>query len=322
MPKKSYMCISLKYETHTCICIWPHFSICNLYIVKKILKHCFNYYVYQSRDSIRGFVCPLFSYVVHLLWFNEKVQPAPAFLTFLVDTIIHSCIYCFKFHIISFRWCPHTARTRRTSTFVQVNEAEGCECKFNPEEKIKSSITLYGSDLQTLNDEQLLNDRIIDLIISHVDNLYETVHSFSCHFFTRMKYDMDTAYKWLPRRIDLKKKSFLFFPRHTPGHWHLNVVDIKAKTIYCLDSLYQDQRGHSECVTTVKTLLTKHSEFFSEFLHISPFESFPQQKGCTDCGIFTLAYAFCLAANRGFDFSQRDVPALRAIFKYVILSMP
>ncbi|XP_038139470.1 sentrin-specific protease 5-like isoform X2 [Cyprinodon tularosa] len=169
-------------------------------------------------------------------------------------------------------------------------------------------------DLQTLADENWLNDQVMNMYGELImESSHHKVHFLNSFFHRQlMTKGYDGVRRWT-KQVDLFSKSLLLVPIHLEVHWCLVTADISAKKI-CL----YDSQGHSlqkVARNILKYLMSEAREkkqaAFEDGWTLSIDENIPQQTNENDCGVFVLEYSRCLALSRPFQFSQQDIPKIR-----------
>ena len=96
------------------------------------------------------------------------------------------------------------------------------------------TVTVTRADLDTLQDEELLNDTIMDFYIKHIESNLDQETKQQCHFFStffwkRLNQEKDArarhagVAKWT-RKVDIFSKRFLFVPICDSLHWTLAIL--------------------------------------------------------------------------------------------------
>ncbi|KAM3603949.1 uncharacterized protein V6R79_004490 [Siganus canaliculatus] len=173
---------------------------------------------------------------------------------------------------------------------------------------------LMLEDLATLADQNWLNDQVMNM---YGDLIMEFAHHkvhFLNSFFHRqlMTKGYDGVKRWT-KQVDLFSKALLLVPIHLEVHWCLVTADNVKKRV----SLYDSQGKTLEKVARniLKYLMREAKEkkkmaFESDWV-VSFNQEIPQQTNENDCGVFVLEYSRCLALEKPFQFSQKDIPNIR-----------
>ena len=183
----------------------------------------------------------------------------------------------------------------------------------------KIEVTRY--DLKTLQCKNWVNDRIIYAYLSLLclkskQKIFSIDPLLFKFLFTR---DFSKAFKF-HKQVNMLQFEKIIFPINYPEncHWFLCLVDLEKKKITSFDSL--DKYGRHDGI------LKMISEFFTKKYSLNyKFDlqcdcDIPKQENPFDCGVFTMLFADCISRNSSFDFSQADIPRLRKIIMYEILT--
>ena len=141
------------------------------------------------------------------------------------------------------------------------------------------------------------------LIMEKCSNIF----AFSTFFYSKLSSQGYKSVLHWHKATDLFGNRLLLFPVHLEelSHWCLVVANVSNRQLSCLDSL---GKKYQTCLNTFKHYLDKisgHSYLIKEE------KSVPRQTNSYDCGVFVCLYARCLAEGLVFNFSQRDIPAIR-----------
>lgn len=113
----------------------------------------------------------------------------------------------------------------------------------------------------------------------------------------------------------------IFIPiNHVNSHWSLIVVDVATKKIISMDSfggsLLTERKQIMAWINaehTVKNKAFVASQWTSENISV------PQQGNGWDCGAFVCMFAAFMSNSRSLDFSQADMPKMRAKIAWSVL---
>ena len=194
-------------------------------------------------------------------------------------------------------------------------------------------ISITRKDIRTLKGLTWLNDEIINYYLNLiVDRGNKSENFASCHTMNTFFYPrlLEGGYSKVQRwtkRVDIFSKDFLLVPIHLQVHWCMAVVSFKNKTI-----LYYDSMGHpnNTCLGTLEQYVKdeyknkknpdgKLPQFSTDDWTVSNATGIPQQGNASDCGMFSLTFAEHVAAEREFNFTQKDMPYLRRKMAYEIV---
>ena len=206
-----------------------------------------------------------------------------------------------------------------------------------------SNIQLTVKDLNTLNDGKWINDNIMNVYLSHTQNIMIhicnkknincNIHILNTYFFTKLLKSYDDVKRWTGKN-KFAKKGFLhinsifdldklIIPVNIDNkHWLCGCIDFKNKSIQYFDSI--NIRNSSLFFKTIQKYLinefedklNNHKDRYdldlTQWTQDNNCTKYPKQKNGTDCGAFTLICAEKLLNNLSpFNFSQNDIPGFR-----------
>lgn len=187
-------------------------------------------------------------------------------------------------------------------------------------------------DIQTLLGLNWLNDEIINAYMNLIVQRgrkkgYRNVHAFNTFFYPKLRDSGYNSIKRWTRKIDIFSFDYVLVPVHLGNHWCLAVIDFTRPAISYFDSLGGYPNG---CCDILLGYLKQESkdkrkvEFENEenWRLIDKYheEGIPQQKNCSDCGVFACTYAEYLTREAKLDFSQEHMPYFRKKMIYEIIT--
>jgi sentrin-specific protease 1 len=101
--------------------------------------------------------------------------------------------------------------------------------------------------------------------------------------------------------------DYIVIPINLPMHWTIALADVKARSVYYSDSLRLGATGR--CLRIVAEFLTSLRPGVEWRLYKL---NSPRQENGNDCGVFTCEVARRWVRGLPLDFSQRDIPNIRA----------
>ena len=150
-------------------------------------------------------------------------------------------------------------------------------------------------------------------------------YAMNTFFLGKLQKDGYPAVKRWTKKVDIFSYDKIFVPVNLDNdHWCLAVVDMKKKGIYVYDSMGGD---HDQILKILSQYLKKEQmEKKKGSVNISGFtlenvKGIALQANGSDCGIFTLKNAEYLSRNAKITFNQEDIPNMRRVMIYEILSM-
>ena len=183
----------------------------------------------------------------------------------------------------------------------------------------KISVTRY--DLKTLQCQNWVNDRIIYayLCLLCLKSKQKIFSIDPLIFKVLERGDFSKACKF-HKGVNMLQFEKIFIPINYPEnhHWFLCLVDLKKNIIQSFDSLDKIGR-HEGILRTISDFFTQKYSLTYKF-DLQCDCDIPMQENSFDCGVFTMLFADCLSRNSPFDFKQADIPRLRKIIMYEILT--
>jgi sentrin-specific protease 1 len=133
------------------------------------------------------------------------------------------------------------------------------------------------------------------------------------------KYCFRKIARWT-KKLDIFALDMMLIPiNDTNVHWFLAVINFKMQRMEIWDS---GGRAHLDVIDALFRYIQdehrakKGSEMDISLWNREPFLSreqrTPQQSNGHDCGVFTALFAAYRSIDRRFDFSQKDMPSIRA----------
>ncbi|XP_043270497.1 sentrin-specific protease 1-like [Venturia canescens] len=177
--------------------------------------------------------------------------------------------------------------------------------------KIKREIK--QQDLETLNGTNWLNDEVINNYLELISD--EKTYAMSSFFFPRLHVNGYNAVKRWTKKINIFKYRKVIVPIHLGNHWCLAVIDMLFGEICYYDSFKGSQPAY--LATLLEYLVQEAKEknevpINKEEWTLGNKTNIPCQTNGYDCGVFTCQFARYEAANRAINFTQQDMPQIRA----------
>lgn len=190
-------------------------------------------------------------------------------------------------------------------------------------------VSLLRKDFQTLQGLNWLNDEIINAYMSLIvmrgrKSGYKKVYAFNTFFYPKLKDSGYNSIRRWTRKVDIFTYDLILVPVHLGNHWCLAFINFIDKTISYYDSL----GGHvGGCCDRLLQYLKEESydkkkqDFDGEVWKLidAYHRRIPQQKNCSDCGVFACTYAEHLTRQARLDFSQDEMPYFRRKMVYELL---
>ncbi|KAL4538732.1 hypothetical protein Ndes2526B_g02984 [Nannochloris sp. 'desiccata'] len=203
-----------------------------------------------------------------------------------------------------------------------------------------SNIEIKGHDMATLGPSTWLNDEIINVCMSMLqerDKRHREAlkRSPTCHFFNSFflnklykdsgKYNYNDVRRWtLPVRLKNAGQPFtsildcdrIIIPGNQGNmHWVCAVIDIKNHKFIMYDSLGGNDHACLEnlaryLVDEYKNKRQEDREDIMDWPREFP-KDIPMQKNCVDCGMFTILFADYASQCAVMDFSQANIQDFR-----------
>lgn len=203
----------------------------------------------------------------------------------------------------------------------------------DPQEELLAKIDdveILRKDIQKLLRLNWLNDEIINaymllLVQRGKKSGHKKVYSFNTFFYPKLRENGYNSIRRWTRKVDIFSYDFLLVPIHLGNHWCLAFIDFTTRIISYYDSLGGYPNG---CCDTLLDYLRdeskdkKKQDFDDENWRLvnSYSEGIPQQKNCSDCGVFACTYAEYLTRQAKLKFSQEQMPYFRKKMIYEIIT--
>jgi sentrin-specific protease 1 len=206
----------------------------------------------------------------------------------------------------------------------------------------KAGEQIQRRDLQFLLDQEWLNDVCINSYIHLLrqrsanamtsENVPVWPRTFMFGSFLldqlcngKNGYNYDAVRRVTVRaKVDIFQMEKILIPFHLGNHWCMACINFSLKRFEYYDSL---GGSNSACIQALKRYLDDEFKnkigpqgFDTSSWTIFVPKNIPHQVNGFDCGVFALSYANYLSRNLPFDFTQSDMPAIRAKFISQILS--
>jgi sentrin-specific protease 1 len=107
--------------------------------------------------------------------------------------------------------------------------------------------------------------------------------------------------------LDPLSYDYIVIPVHLPMHWTVILVDVGKRSLYYSDSLRLG--AGLRCLKTVESFLVSLRPGVRWRLYDV---NSPRQQNGNDCGVFTCEVARRWVRGLPLDFSQEDIPGIRA----------
>ncbi|XP_075240460.1 sentrin-specific protease 1-like [Convolutriloba macropyga] len=189
-------------------------------------------------------------------------------------------------------------------------------------------ISITRKDIRTLIGLNWLNDEIINFYLNLIvdrnkkNEELPKCHTMNTFFYSRL---FENGYKSVSRwtrRVDIFSMDYILVPVHLQVHWCLAVISFKSKSV-----LYYDSMGapNDRCLETLADYVRqehqdkKKTEISLDGWTIANAGEIPHQKNASDCGMFSLTFAEHVAAERPFNFDQKNMPYLRRKMAFEIV---
>jgi Ulp1 family protease len=220
-------------------------------------------------------------------------------------------------------------------------QAEAVHRAMSPKMKARDvveafNVTLRGSDMQCLREGEWLTDETVNFYLQTLRQQLAgrlhgaTVHIYSTHFFLKLlergTYNYANVKRWTSRiggKCDVSSTDMLVFPIGLNGHWTLALVLMSKRKI-----LYYDSKGGSGKHLLPYLLAYIRDELYDKkqivldanMWGLGSAQSVPQQDNDDDCGVFMVFFATYLVQGRPPMFAQCDVPHLRRLMAWCLLT--
>ena len=191
------------------------------------------------------------------------------------------------------------------------------------------NIKLNFSDLDKLRGLSWLNDEIINFYLEMImarsaqHHNWPKCYAMNTFFLSKLEKDGYPGVKPWIKKVDISSYDKIFVPVNLNNiHWCLAVIDMKKNGIYVYDSMGGE---HNQVLKILLQYLKKEHMEKKGSIDIGKFtlenvKGIALQANSSDCGIFTLKYAEYLSRNAKITFTQEDIPNMRRLMIYEILS--
>lgn len=188
----------------------------------------------------------------------------------------------------------------------------------------KFSMRIHRYDILTLVGTSWVNDEIINFYMNLLMDRSKRragqmprVYAMNTFFLQRLQQEGYKAVRRWTRKVDLFSNDIVLVPVHSENvHWCLAVIDLRYFKILYYDSLGKSNQNVLD--TLEKYLksesLDKRQQPFDTagFLIDSiPADKLPQQKNCSDCGVFCCMFAEYISRDEEISFSQAQMSFFR-----------
>lgn len=214
----------------------------------------------------------------------------------------------------------------------QMLDAISAASKPNPLNEVLvelDGVQILRKDIQTLLSLNWLNDEIVNaymnlIVLRGSKPNYKRVYAFNTFFYPKLRDSGYTSVKRWTRKVDIFSYSYILVPVHLGNHWCLAFIDFTNKSISYYDSLGGQPNG---CCKILLDYLKQESsdkkkqDFDTEnWKSVNKYnDGIPQQKNCSDCGVFACTYAEYLTRGAKLKFGQGDMPYFRKKMIYEII---
>ena len=185
------------------------------------------------------------------------------------------------------------------------------------------------AEANRLLENEWLNDQIIDGYLHLLaKGSTRKAYSFSCFIYLKLASNAYEDIRNFTKRckIDVFSHQLLLFPVSLGSHWCLGVVDFERQAMLYYDSLGGAAKHFfkniSYFIEQEAGKSTGKLFDWTGWKHQQPTAEIPHQKNGFDCGMFVLAYAECICANRAMShcYSQKDMQTFRIRVLYELLT--
>lgn len=191
-------------------------------------------------------------------------------------------------------------------------------------------VQILRRDIYTLTGLNWLNDEIINAYLNLIVKRgqqpnYKKVYAFNTFFYPKLRESGHSSIRRWTRKVDIFSFDYLLIPVHLGNHWCLAIIDFPDRTISYYDSLGGSPSG---CCDTLleymreESMDKKKQDFDDENWRMLDkySDGIPQQRNCSDCGVFACIYAEHLTRNAKLNFSQEHMPYYRKKMIYELIT--
>ncbi|XP_043276075.1 sentrin-specific protease 1-like [Venturia canescens] len=168
-------------------------------------------------------------------------------------------------------------------------------------------------DLETLSGTNWLNDEVINDYMDLIRD--EKTYVMSSFFFPRLHHNGYAAVKRWTKKVNIFKYEKVIVPINLGNHWCLATINFIAKTIMYYDSFKKENPRSLETLLQylIEEARQKEGEpIMREKWHLAAKMDIPRQSNGYDCGVFVCMYARCKISERKMEFTQNEMPIIRA----------
>lgn len=217
-----------------------------------------------------------------------------------------------------------------TLTRTMLNEVSSVWDKKKTTETLVNNFddAISVADLKTLSNSEWLNNNIINFYMSLIVKRSEReqlpkVYFMNTFFYPKLKKDGYNSIKRWTKMVDIFVYDLVIVPIFLSAHWSLAIINFQDKSIRLYDSM--SLTSNKKCLDLLKEYLNKESldkkqkPYDASDWKLESVKNIPQQQNLNDCGVFVCTFAEYLAANRKFNFTQKDIDYFRKKITYEIL---
>lgn len=193
----------------------------------------------------------------------------------------------------------------------------------------KFGLMVKRRDLKTLTGLNWLNDEVINfymnlLIERGKEENYPNVYAMNTFFYPKLLSGGHASLKRWTRKIDIFAQDIVVVPIHLGIHWCMATINFQSKSVNYYDSMGSENH---KCLSALRQYLEdEHLDKKKSRIDLNDWvfecaKNIPQQMNGSDCGVFSCMFAEFASTNRGFSFTQKDMPYFRNKMMYEIITM-
>lgn len=188
----------------------------------------------------------------------------------------------------------------------------------------KFSMRIHRYDILTLVGISWVNDEIINFYMNllmdrskrHTGQIPK-VYAMNTFFLQRLQQDGYISVRRWTRKVDLFSNDIVLVPVHCESvHWCLAIIHLRDSKILYYDSMGQSNQRVLDALENYlkcESLDKRQQPFDTDGFRIEsvPPDKLPQQKNCSDCGVFSCMYAEYISRDEEITFSQEHMSFFR-----------
>ncbi|XP_043271224.1 sentrin-specific protease 1-like [Venturia canescens] len=207
-------------------------------------------------------------------------------------------------------------RSKEIDEIKKEGEAE------SKQKQTKLVMRISERDLMTLDNDNWLNDEVVNCYLQLIaqrgnmsQNKYKTVYAMDTYFFPRLHINGYSAIKRWTKKLNVFAFQIILVPINLGNHWCLSIIDLEKKRIRHFDSFTRENPRYFETLLeymqqeavgkNVRPIIRDEWKLKTE-------KDIPKQNNGNDCGVFMCTYAEYVTADREMNFTQKDIPGVRA----------